>query len=121
MMTPSKNPNKLSSMVTSALLRNKPDLRPSTSAASTSRGAGNIKSGTLPVAVLTNQLISKTRASARGGTINIARCVAIGVVRERLMPGDSFLLSSGAVPCNSNDSFFVVVVTLIDFPRSNLY
>src|SRR6266849_4688715 len=108
-------------MVTSALLKNRPDLRPSPSVTNTSRGGGNIKPGTLPVAVLTYQLTNKNTASTRGGTTNIARCLAIGVSRERLMPEDTFLLSSGAESCNSNDSFSVVVVTLIDFPWSNLY
>src|SRR5713226_9947084 len=108
-------------MVTSALLRNRPDLRPSASAANTSCGGGNIKTGTLPVAVLTYQLTNKNTASTSGGITNIARCLAIGVSRERLMPDDTFLLSSGAESCNSNDSFSVVVVTLIDFPCPNLY
>src|SRR6266581_3078260 len=107
-------------MVTSALLRNRPDLRPSASVTNTSRGGGNIKTGTLPVAVVTYQLTNKKIASTRGGTTNIARCLAIGVSRECLMPDDTFLLSSGAVSCNSNDWFSVVVVTLIDFPRSKL-
>src|SRR5260370_29161524 len=108
-------------MVTSALLRNRPDLRPSTSAANTSCGGGNIKAGTLPVAVLTYQLTNKTTASTSGGITNIARCLAIRVSRERLMPDDTFLLSSGDASCDFHDSVSVVVVTLIDFPRSKLY
>src|SRR6266487_3414068 len=108
-------------MVTSALLRNRPDLRPSASVAKTSRGGGNIKPGTLPVAVLTYQLTNKNTASIMGGPTNIARRVPIGVTRERLMPGDPFLISPEDASCNSNDSFSAVVVTLIDFPRSKLY
>src|SRR5262252_7747305 len=108
-------------MVTSALLRNRPDLRPSTSVANTSPGDGKMNAGTLPLAVLTYQLTNKIAASTRGGTTSIARCVPMGVTRERRAPGELTLLSPGDAFCNSNVSFSVVVVTLIDFPRSKLY
>jgi hypothetical protein len=64
--------------------------------------------------------MSKIAANTIGGIALIARRFTSGIVPARLMPDDTLLLPSGVVSGNSNGLFSVVVVTLIDFPRSKL-
>src|ERR1700676_5267290 len=66
----SANPSKLSSIVTSALLRNNPDAIPAVKVEKTAPGAGKYRLLTCPKVVLTYQLANRNRASRMGGTIN---------------------------------------------------
>src|SRR5260370_39633028 len=112
-MTAKQKPSRLSCTVTSALLRNKPDLRPSNREDKTSAGAGNIKPGTLPLAVLTYQPNKMNTASAIGVTTRRTRCVVACVLRARSISEYGFLVPPGAGCCTCSVSPSAVVDVMV--------
>ena len=115
-----RKPNKLSWIVTSALLRNNPELKPLLKLAKTSPGAGRTRLFTCPKAVLTYQPINKNRPSVRGGIIDSIRCATANTFARAGLPSDTDISVSlrAYLRIPIDTPFSVEVVTLIYFPQS---
>src|SRR6266487_2906546 len=89
-----RKPNKLSWIVTSALLRNNPELRPLLKLVKTSPGAGKTRLFTCPKAVLTYQLSKKNKPRASGGTTGSIRCTTAKKFTRADLPSDADISAS---------------------------